>query len=97
MTDLRKLARDEDCLIRVPGHCCGDPSTVVLCHIRVIGISGMWQKSPDVLGAYGCHKCHAVVDGQMKSEFTADERRLMLLEGMCRTQYKLIQRDILKW
>jgi hypothetical protein len=97
MTNLRKLARGEECLIRVPGHCSGDPATTVLCHLRLIGITGFGLKSADALGAHGCYTCHAVVDGQMKSEFTHDQRRLMFMEGMCRTLDKLIQRGHIKW
>jgi hypothetical protein len=98
--DLTKLARGEDCLIRVPHICCGNPERVVLCHVKLIGISGYGLKSPDALAAYGCGPCHDYVDGRViPPEFPAthDERRLMLLEGMARTQYKLIQRGIVKW
>lgn len=83
-------------MIRVPGFCRGDTESTVLCHVRMIGISGMGLKAPDVLGAHGCAECHAVVDGQRKSEYTKDQRRLMLLEGMVRTQYWLISEGYLK-
>lgn len=97
MTDLTKLARGEDCLIRVPGHCCGNPDSTVWCHLRMIGISGFGLKSPHALGAFGCQPCHDVVDGRMPSIYSHDEQRALLLEGMARTQYLLIQRGVLKW
>lgn len=97
MTDLTKLARGEQCTIRVPGHCRGNPETVVCCHIRMSGISGGGLKAPDVLAAWGCQPCHDVVDGRTKSEYTHSELRTMLLEGVMRTQYILIQREVLKW
>jgi hypothetical protein len=97
VTDLRQEARGEQCTIRVPGICCGDPAKVVLCHVRIIGISGIGMKSPDALAAYGCHPCHDLVDGRTKTNYTLADRRLFLLEGMARTQHKLIQRGILRW
>lgn len=97
MTDLTKLARGQPCLIRVPTACNGNPETTVLCHVRLIGISGAGLKAPDVLATFGCSACHAVCDGQLKSDYTAAQRRLMLLEGMCRTQNWLIREGYLKW
>lgn len=97
MKDLRKLARDQPCLIRVPIVCNGNPDTVVLCHIRMIGLSGTGLKAPDVFATFGCSVCHAVCDGQQKSAYTADERRLMLLEGMVRTQQWFLEQGILSF
>lgn len=96
MRDLRKLARDHTCTIRVPGGCSPD-ETVVACHIRMSGVSGIGMKSPDIFCAWGCYRCHAICDGQMKSEFNAEQRRLMLLEGMVRTQQILIYEGVLTW
>lgn len=95
--NLRDDARDKPCAIRVPGYCCFDPSRTVLCHVRVSGISGMSMKAPDVIAAFGCQPCHDVVDGRTKTNFTASERRLMLLEGMARTQTQWVKREVLKW
>ena len=95
--NLRKLARGQPCFIRVPGVCNGNPETTVLCHVRLIGISGIGMKVPDALAAFGCSDCHAVVDGQRRSALTADERWVLLLEGMLRTQAWLIDRGILRW
>lgn len=89
--NLRKYAEGRPCFIRVPEHCNGDPLTVCLCHLRIIGISGIGLKSPDLLGAYGCTGCHAYVDGNH------EDSRLYLLEGMARTQAYLIERNLVKW
>lgn len=97
MTDLLKLARGRKCEIRVPNYCCHDPETVVACHVRLVGLSGMGTKSDPIFCAYGCHRCHAVCDGQIKSEYSYDERRLMLLEGMVRTQAILVKEGKIKW
>jgi len=95
--NLRKLARGQPCLIRVPQVCNGDAATTVLCHIRMNGLSGLGIKAPDILATFGCSACHAVCDGQTRSAYTPDERRLMLLEGMARTQYWLIREGYLSW
>ncbi len=95
--NLRKLAKDQPCLIRVPGICNDRTDTTVLCHLRMVGLSGMGMKVPDVLGAFGCAKCHDEIDGRASGGFSAPERRLMLLEGIARTQMKLIEMGILKW
>ena len=84
-------------MIRVPTVCSGNPDTTVLCHIRMVGISGAGLKAPDVLATFGCSECHAVCDGQRKSDYSAEQRRLMLLEGMCRTQNWLISEGVLVW
>jgi len=97
MPNLRKLARGQPCLIRVPTVCNGNLSTVVLCHIRMIELSGTGIKAPDVFATFGCSACHAVCDGQQKSEYSYSERRLMLLEGMVRTQLWLLDQGFLTY
>lgn len=97
MTDLRKLAKGQECLIRVPGYCNFNPETTVGCHYRLSGISGIGMKAPDLLMAFGCSSCHAVVDGQQKSSWSRQELLIMLAEGVFRTQAWLVQKGILKW
>lgn len=97
MSNLTKLAKGEACLIRVPGYCSFNPETTVGCHVRLAGVSGAGMKSPDCCIAFGCFECHQVVDGQRKSEFSYEERRLMLLEGMVRTQARMVELGKLKW
>lgn len=92
---LTKSARDRECTIRVPDHCLRTTETVVACHVRMSGISGYGIKAPDLFIAFGCFACHQIVDGQRNSEFSADERRLMLLEGMVRTQAILLSEGLI--
>lgn len=89
MAKLRELARNKPCQIR--SHVCNhDPETTVLAHVRLIGISGMGLKSPDLLGAWACCACHALVDGQA-GHMSRDARDLLLLRGMARTQAELVK------
>lgn len=83
MSKLRKSARGQDCLVRIPGHCNHNPETTVLGHLAG---GGMGAKVPDLFSAFVCYNCHGVLDGHIKSEFTRDELKLMHLEGMVRTQ-----------
>lgn len=90
---LRDYARGQECQIRIPGVCCGDDSTVVLCHIRMAGITGMACKSADLLGAHGCVTCHDEVDRRTRF-LSEDESKLLFLEGIIRTQHLLISRGV---
>jgi Protein of unknown function (DUF1364) len=85
MSKLRDAARGQNCEIRVPGICRHDSDTVVLCHYRLSGLNGMGIKPLDICGAYGCHDCHAAVDGRLTTGFSRDELRLMHAEGVMRT------------
>jgi hypothetical protein len=84
--NLRDQARGRECLVRTDA-CNGDSATVVLAHYRASGISGMGLKSPDILGAWCCSACHALVDtGRYgEHELTRDDRDLYLLRGVART------------
>lgn len=97
MTDLRKLARGRECEIRVPGRCNRDSSTVVLCHCRMSGMSGMSIKAPDWLGAFGCFNCHQIVDGQAGGwvEYPQWYRDLLLADGVMRTLSILIDEGVI--
>lgn len=95
--NLREYARDKPCQIRVVGVCNGDPQTTVLAHLRMAGISGMGTKAADILGAHACSACHDYVDGRTHVRSDPQTRRLLLLEGIARTQAALIKDGLLKW
>ncbi len=61
---LRESARDEDCLIRLPG-CPQRRDMTILSHCRHwFAGKGMATKAHDLLTAYGCTHCDAIYDGQ---------------------------------
>lgn len=91
MANLRKLARGESCMIRLPGICNFDAQTTVLAHYRLIGLSGMSFKVPDELGSYACSACHEAVDTHHDSV-----TRLAHAEGVMRTIALLVRRGVLK-
>jgi hypothetical protein len=93
--NLREAARGKPCLVRVPGYCNFNPETTVLAHYRMIGVSGIGMKSPDLFGAWCCSDCHDIVDFRKRTHFTRDETKLLLLEGVLRTQGELMKLGML--
>lgn len=79
-------------MIRVPQVCNGNPETVVGCHYRLVGTSGMGLKPPDLAIAWGCSACHAYVDTHHDPV-----TRLMHAEGVFRTQSVLVKEGLLTW
>ena len=99
MSRITESARMEQCQIRIPGVCSHDPETVVFCHANGSAAGkGMWQKSADYLGAYGCYRCHQVVDHAVKppNHYTRDDIKLMFAEAIFRTQRILEEKGLLK-
>lgn len=94
--NLTELARGRACEIRVPGGC-APPDTTVLCHVRMANISGLGLKAPDWLGAFGCSRCHDIVDGRAGDWklYPQEFRSLLLLEGTVRTLVILISEGVI--
>lgn len=94
MSKIRKSARGEECAVRIPGVCNFDPDTTVLAHLNG---GGMGMKHLDIHGAYSCSACHDEYDGRVKSLLhSKDEIELYFLEGMVRTQIKLLKKGLIK-
>jgi hypothetical protein len=85
MDNLRKEARGRACMVRIPEVCNCNSETVVLAHIRMIGVSGMGFKADDLLGAWSCSACHDAIDRRAHTNLDRDYVRLAHLEGMVRT------------
>ena len=87
--ELTKSARGEDCLVRMPGICNFNNETTVLAHLG--GQFKKGYKAMDIHGAYCCSSCHDVIDGRTNSRvYTANEIALMHLEGVIRTQLRMV-------
>lgn len=61
MTDLRKLAKGQECKVRLPGICNFNDETTVLAHIR-LGYFGIGKKPSDWCGVHACSACHDELD-----------------------------------
>ena len=84
---IRESARGQPCEVRVLGVCNSDPATVVLAHLNGAG-TGI--KAHDIHGAYACSACHAWLDGGYVRTSDRETRDLYHLQGMVRTQLKLL-------
>jgi len=85
----REAARDQPCLVRLPG-CTGGGEDTVLAHYRLAGFCGVATKPPDVpFGAFACRVCHDHVD-RRNTELDRDFVRLAHAEGCLRTAYQLL-------
>jgi len=62
LTPIQKSAKGEDCALRIPGVCNGNPETTVLCHAPYPGKFG--SRKDFWWAAYGCSDCHDAVDGR---------------------------------
>lgn len=92
-TPIRSSARGEPCLVCIPGICNGDPQTTVLAHLNGAGIG---RKAPDHEAAYACSACHQWLDGgYAQTGYNRDTRDLWHLQGVIRTQRRLIDKGLL--
>jgi hypothetical protein len=94
--NLRDHARGQQCFVRLPGICNGNPETTVLAHLRMAGITGIGMKAPDLLGAYCCSACHDEVDRRTRT-MEYETVKLAFFEGMARTQARLIADGLVSW
>lgn len=85
MTDLRKLARGQDCMVRIPGICNFNPETVVLAHFRMPGTCGVGMKPSDWQASLCCSACHDAVDQRTPTQYTKAELDMMMCQGILRT------------
>lgn len=83
MTDLTKLCHGQQCFLRFPGVCSGNPERVVPCHLRIGNVGGTGQKPPPICCLPGCFECHNLLDSRVQSDlYTQDEIRSMTLMGL---------------
>ena len=83
--NLRRQAIGRTCQIRLEG-CNHDPCC--LAHYRMIGLSGMGMKVPDMFGAWACDSCHTKVDSTLRGDL---QTQLDFARGVFRTQAILLR------
>lgn len=97
MTDLRKLARGQECCVRLPG-CDGGGETTVLAHLRIRGSGGTGKKPSDMpWGAFCCFNCHRIVDSiaKLPHGYTREQVLLDHAIGCLLTIEYLAEHDLL--
>ena len=70
---LEKLARGQQCYMRLPGVCNGDPETTVLCHIRRGNLGGIELKPAPVCAVPMCFDCHNAYDSRTRTKYSRTE------------------------
>ncbi|WP_207950794.1 nuclease domain-containing protein [Marinobacter sp. JSM 1782161] len=94
MTPIRRSARGAQCMVGVPHICNGNPETVVLAHLNG---GGMGRKREDWQAAYACSACHEFLDGgYVRYGVTRDERDLLHLNAVLRTQAILVEKGFIE-
>lgn len=86
--DFKAEARGRPCMVQIPGICCNDPETTVLAHLNVQGLN---VKAHDIHGAWACHECHDWLDTGWTFHAVKNQRDLLHLQGVIRTQIELIK------
>lgn len=98
MSKITASARMQQCTIRLPRVCNFNPETVVWCHANGSAAGkGIGMKSHDLLGAFGCSACHAVVDRLRPAPigYTREEIQLAFWEGHARSILILIDAGLI--
>lgn len=68
------LARGQDCTVRIPGVCNGNPETTVAAHSnKTRHGKGMGFKARDYYVCWACSACHDVIDGRAMSHLSPQE------------------------
>jgi hypothetical protein len=100
MSKLRKSAQGEECLIRLPGICNGNPETTVLAHLPDGTGGKMGGKSHDLCSVYACSACHDAIDGRAHvNDLDASARLLIKVyaaEGHYRTLNKFVEKGLVR-
>ena len=82
--NLRRLARGQRCMVRLPG-CTGGGEDTVLAHYRMASYAGTGLKPNDLCGAWACASCHDLVDQRKPSDEPRTFVRLAHAEACLRT------------
>lgn len=99
MSKITESARGQECQIRIPFVCNGNPETVVWCHANGSAAGkGMGMKSDDMLGAFGCSDCHDAYDRRrpLPKGYCREDIELAFWEGHARSLIILLERGLLR-
>jgi hypothetical protein len=100
VSKITESARGEQCQIRIPGVCTGNPESTVWAHANGSAAGkGIGMKSPDILGSYACQACHDEYDRRNRKSFRFGHRRedveLWFWQGHARSICILLDKGLL--
>lgn len=88
-------AQGENCTLQIAGVCHNDSETVVACHLP--DRSGGSNRLTGPLSiAFGCHRCHHLLDNPNTLILRTADREFYMRRGMMRTLNRLIELDLVK-
>lgn len=94
--NLRKLAENQPCFVRLPAICNGRTDTTVLAHIKNGWCGSI--KPPDIIGVFACFDCHNAIDGRSRpKQITRAEIDLAVFRALCEQLSWYTEQKILKW
>lgn len=94
--NLRKLAKGQECMLRLPGICNSNPETTVLAHVRR-GFYGMGIKPVDWCGVWCCSACHEAYDRHKPPRnYMPYEMEAEMLRALCQQLAKYVEMGVLK-
>jgi hypothetical protein len=93
---ITESARGEECTVRIPSICNGNPETVVFAHVNGIRFGHGFGKKTK-FGAYCCSECHSCLDGRIPrpAGMTYEQAKLAHYEGVIETLNKLVEKGLL--
>jgi len=93
MSKITESSRGQECQVREPGICNGNPETTVFAHLNG---GGMGMKHSDLHGADACSNCHHWLDvGYANLGYTKASRDLAHYQAMVRTQKRLLKEGLI--
>ena len=96
MRKIMQSAKMQNCTVRLPDVCNGDPQTTVFAHVNGVRFgNGMGIKSKQ--GAYCCSACHDAIDKGIRPSWMSKQDVLLAhYEGVIETNTLLIERGLIK-
>ena len=95
ISKLQRFARGQQCTLRLPNICNGNPETVVGAHVKPQGFGAMGAKPNDLHMVHACSDCHAFIDGGYAVQgWTREQVDSEIFRALCETQNRVIDEGI---
>lgn len=95
---IKQSAKGEQCTLRIPGICNGNPETTVFAHLP--GNKGTGTKNHDLFGVFACSDCHDWMDGRKEPHEAMGCRSygayMEILRALQETQLKLYRKGLIQ-
>ncbi|MPW31914.1 DUF1364 family protein [Agarivorans sp. B2Z047] len=89
---ITESAKGEECQVRIPGACNGNPETTVLAHVGKNRERGI--KCDDTFAVFACSSCHDEIDRRMRL-YPNEQVTTVNFESVERTQRQIFEKRLL--